>query len=225
MTSDQQPRDDLEKNVRRLFGQLERGGPMPETRDRILERLLRETPGPRPTRAVRRSIRWIGLAATLFVATALLTVTLDDPAGSKTPERNAGPVAAEATGDETLVTFAIHLLAAGPGTGVVEASNASGGEPVHLRPERYVSNADVESAWVEQAESGCQVGVRLTDEGADKLARLTQDHIGDQLALVIDGEVVMTPTIRSKITSLGVLTGDFSDARCGEIASGLSGHR
>jgi preprotein translocase subunit SecD len=85
-----------------------------------------------------------------------------------------------------------------------------------------VSNADVESAWVERAESGCQVGIRLTGEGAEKLARLTENHIGDRLALVIDGEVVMTPTIRSKVESLGLLTGDFSDSRCEEIARGLS---
>ncbi len=86
-----------------------------------------------------------------------------------------------------------------------------------------MSNSDVESAWVTQADSGCQVEVRLTHEGAEKLARLTRSHIGEQLALVIDGEVVMTPTIRSEIgQGLVLLTGDFSDPDCEEIARGLA---
>jgi hypothetical protein len=99
-----------------------------------------------------------------------------------------------------LVSFAIHLLAPGPGRGVVEAASREGGKPVHMLPERHVSSADVE-----------------------KLSRLTLDHIGDQIAMVIDGEMVMTPTIRSRIGGrLVVLTGDFSDSRCEEIARGLS---
>ena len=118
--------------------------------------------------------------------------------------------------------FAIHLLAGGPGGGVVEASSAVGGEPVLIHQERYVSNSDVESAWVKQADSGCQVEVRLTDEGAEKLARLTRDHIGEQLALVIDGEVVMTPTIRSEMSQQVLVTGNFTDSDCEELASGLA---
>ena len=223
MTSDRQTQGELEQNVRRLFGRLERGGPMSETtRDRILGELLQETPRPRSTRGVRRWIRWAGLAAALFVAAGILTVNLDDPAGPGSTTRSTGPVTAGSADHATLVSFAIHLLAGGPGGGVVEASSAESGDPVYLQPERHVSNADVESAWVERAESGCQVGIRLTDEGAAKLARLTEDHIGDRLALVIDGAVVMTPKIRSKVTSLGLLTGDFSDSRCEEIARGLS---
>jgi hypothetical protein len=230
MISDQKPRGELEENVRRLFGRLERGGPMSETtRDRILERLLQEASPPRSRRAgpvMGRWIRWASLAAAVFVAVGLLTGDLDDPGqsgGRRVAETPVGSVATKSSAEVKLVSFAIHLLAGGPGRGVVEAASREGGEPVHILPERHVSNADVESAWVEQADSGCQVSIRLTDEGAEKLARLTQDHIGDRLALVIDGEVVMTPTIRSKIgQGLVALTGDFSDSRCQEIARGLS---
>jgi len=191
------------------------------TRDRLLDRLLQEASLPRSTRAGRggrRWVRWASLAAALFVAAALLTNDLDEPADS----RGRGSVTTESLAEATLVSFAIHLLAGGPGRGVVEAASPEGGEPVHIHQERHVSNADIESAWVEQADTGCQVGVRLTDEGTEKLARLTRNHIGERLALVIDGEVVMAPTIRSEITQDLVLTGDFSDSRCQEIADGLS---
>jgi hypothetical protein len=234
MTSDHdhEPRGELEDNVRGLFGRLERGGPASETtRHRILEKLLQEAPPRRSPRAghlMGRWIRWASLAAGLFLGIALLTGDRDDPGrrhGRETAETPARSMAATSSAGVQVVSFAIHLLAAGPGRGVVEAASRKGGEPVHLLPERHVSNADVESARVEQADSGCQVQIRLTDEGSEKLARLTRDHIGDRLAVVINGEVVMTPTIRSRIGQVVVLTGDFSDSFCEEVARGLSAHR
>jgi hypothetical protein len=231
--TDEKPGAELEDNVRRLFGRLERGGsPSETTRRRILERLLEQASPPRSPRGgpvTRRWVRWAGLAAALFLGIAVLSSDRHDPAQSQGRRAAGTPVGSEPTTSSAnlkLVSFAIHLLAPGPGRGVVEAASREGGEPVHMLPERYVSNADIESAWVEQADSRCQVGIRLTDEGTEKLARLTRGHIGDQLALVIDGEVVMTPTIRSKITDgVVALTGDFSDSRCAEIARGLSTHR
>lgn len=228
MNGNQRPTGGLEENVRRLFERLERGGAMAETtRDRILHRLLREATPPRSTRAVRRWVRWVGLAAALLVASGIiLTGALDnvgEPRGPETAEKRAGTVTAESPAGPTLVGFAIHLLASGPGRGVVEASSAESGGAVYIQSERYVSNADVESARVERVPSGCQVEIRLTREGTDKLARLTRGHIGDRLAMVIGGEVVMSPTIRSEITQgLVLLTGKFSDSRCEEIARGLS---
>jgi hypothetical protein len=195
------------------------------TRDRILERLLQEVSPGTSGRVVRRGVRWAGLAAALFVVAGLLAINLDDPSvshGPRTAGERVGSTSTESPGDVTLVSFAIHLLAGGPGGGVVEASSAVGGEPVLIHQERYVSNSDVESAWVKQADSGCQVEVRLTDEGAEKLARLTRDHIGEQLALVIDGEVVMTPTIRSEMSQQVLVTGNFTDSDCEELARGLA---
>jgi len=230
MTRDQELRDGLDENIRRLFQRLDAEDPVPDTtRDRILARLLQEaavspSKGARP--GWRRRIRWAGLAAGLLLGVGLLTDALNDsgpPLEGKAPESAAGSGAAEPVARQPLVRFAIHLLANGPGVGVVEAASAESGRPVHIRQERYVSNADVESARVEHAGSGCQVSIRLTRAGTEKLARLTRDHVGDRLALVVDGKVEMTPTIRSEITEgLVKLTGDFTDARCAEIARGLS---
>jgi hypothetical protein len=219
----------LEGNVGRLFDRLKSGPPMAvDARTRILERLLQETQPSRWTFAgfvVRRGVRWAGLAAGLLVAAALLTGHRDQPAklGSSTVVKGAGSVARESPTDVTGVRFAIHLLASGPGLGVVEAASLEGGEPVRIHSERQVSNVDVESARVVRTASACQVSIRLTEEGTGKLARFTRNHIGERLALVLDGKVAMTPTIRSEIAQGDVaLTGDFTDARCQEIARALS---
>lgn len=208
------PHDVLDENVGRLFDRLRSRDPMPgAARVRILDRLLREaSPPARSTRGAdraRRWVRWGGLAAVLFVAAGLLTGDRDEPATS--------------AGREAGVSFAIHLVAAGPGLGVVMASSSQGGGPVPIASERHVSNVDVEEARVARTGSGCRVDIRLTETGSRKLARLTRDHVGERLALVIDDEVAMTPTIRSEIAQGTVaLTGDFTDARCEEIARGLS---
>ena len=36
----------------------------------------------------------------------------------------------------------------------------------------------------------------FTPEGAEKMRRMTQEHIGEHLELLIDGKVVMAPLIR-----------------------------
>jgi len=228
MTRDQELNDGLDQNIRRLFGRLEEKDPAHDaTRDRILARLLQES-APSPTQRARpgwrRTIRWAGLAAGLLVGVGIVTDALID---SGSPTRVRAPHTASSAAVPAvrppLVGFAIHLLAKGPGVGVVEAASAEDGRPVPIGEERYVSNEDVASARLEHAGSGCLVSIGLTDEGSGKLARLTRDHVGDQLALVIDGKVVMTPTIRSEIRDGQVqLTGDFTDARCAEIARGLS---
>ncbi|HVO12135.1 MAG TPA: hypothetical protein VMX54_15450 [Vicinamibacteria bacterium] len=210
---DREPQGILEANVSRLFERLKEPDLRAETtRRRILDRLLQETSLPRRTRTgaiARRWMRWAGLAAALVVIAGLLTIDRDRPAKTG----NGNPV----------VSFAIHLLATGPGPGVVEASSAQGGEPLRIHPERQVSNVDVQSARAVRAGSGCRVDIHLTNEGAGKLARLTRNHIGERLAVVIDGRVVMTPMIRSEIVRGEVaLTGDFTNARCEQIARGLS---
>jgi len=230
MTNHQMPRGELEDNVRRLFGRLERGDLASQaTRERILERLLQGTAPSQSIRTglgVRRWVRWGGLAAVLFVAAAILTdgpFDHGEPRGRRAGAGGVGSMPMGPSTDAPFVSFAMHLVAGGPGRGVVNAASAEGGAPVHILPERHVSNADVRSAHAEKADYGCQVSIQLTDEGTAKLTRLTRDHIGDQLALVVDGKVVMTPTIRSEITQgLVLLTGKFSDSRCKTIARGLS---
>ena len=221
MTSDQEEAT-LEANVGRLFGSLEKKAGVSESdRARILERLVQEASASRALPAAgrgRRRARWVGMAAGLVLATGALSVGWF---GSQEPAGAPGSPTGSGT---TLARFAIHLLAAGPGLGVVEAASPEDGETLYVHSERHVSEADVQSASVEPADAGCRVGIRLTTHGTRKLADLTRDHVGERLALVIDGQVVMSPTIRSEISQgLVVLTGDFSDARCEEIARGLSG--
>jgi SecDF, P1 head subdomain len=217
MTIDEGQQTHLENNVGRLFERLGEKAPVSEAaRAAVLARLLEapssSTGHPAPLRRYRR-MRWAGIAAALLLAAGVLTW-----------DRAEVPRVSPATRESRRLTaFAIHLLATGPGVGVVEASSPESPEPVYVRSERYVSEADVRSAWVERAKNGCQVGIRFTASGTRRLAELTRDHVGERLAVMLDGRVAMSPTIRSEISDgLVALTGAFSDSRCDEIARGLS---
>ena len=71
--------------------------------------------------------------------------------------------------------------------------------------------------------SKSSVGIELTftREGAEKMRQATEAHIGERLQLLIDDEVVMSPVIRSAVSSPAMLTGDYTRAEAERIAQGL----
>ena len=93
-----------------------------------------------------------------------------------------------------------------------------------------LANRDIETARMValhdrdssgNASSTFGVEVTFTSEGAEKMRRATQEHIGEHLQLMIDGEVVMAPLIRSAISSSAVLSGDYTWEQANRIVDGL----
>jgi hypothetical protein len=65
------------------------------------------------------------------------------------------------------------------------------------------------------------VALTFTNEGAEKMERATEAHTGERLELLVDDEVVMSPVIRSAISSSAMLTGDYTREEATRIADGL----
>src|SRR5690606_14018167 len=56
-----------------------------------------------------------------------------------------------------------------------------------------------------------QITLRFDSEGADLFARITQENVGRQLAIVLDGELYSAPRINEPITGgNAVISGDFT---------------
>jgi preprotein translocase subunit SecD len=72
---------------------------------------------------------------------------------------------------------------------------------MRISPEVALSNSDIARAYVEWTSEG-KPGVELilTEEGALKLARLTKSHIGENVAIMINGKVSSAPKIMAEIT-------------------------
>jgi preprotein translocase subunit SecD len=80
-----------------------------------------------------------------------------------------------------------------------------------VRRAAAVSGRDLRNARPTIDENGRPaVGFTLTPEGARTFGRVTSENIGRQLAIIVDGRVQSAPTIESRITTDGRITGAFT---------------
>jgi len=122
------------------------------------------------------------------------------------------------------VRFEIHLAENQPGPGLREASVSGTNRKIYLHNEVVVSNADIAEAHVvESAGALPSVGITFNTTGAKKIAQATKDHLGRPIAVLLDGQVVMTPTVKSAIGSAANINGDFTRAEVNRIVQGIVG--
>jgi preprotein translocase subunit SecD len=62
------------------------------------------------------------------------------------------------------------------------------------------------------------VSFSLTQDGAQRFGQVTQENIGRQLAIILDNQVVSAPTIESRITTDGQITGAFTQQEVSDLA-------
>ena len=99
---------------------------------------------------------------------------------------------------------------------------APGKVTIWISPEATLTNADVAQASPDRMDDKFCVGLMLTEEGALKLARLSKAHIGEFVALMIDGRVMSVPRIMAEIIGgRAVLPGNFTEEEAGAIAKGI----
>ncbi|MCZ6792727.1 MAG: hypothetical protein O7J95_03835 [Planctomycetota bacterium] len=56
------------------------------------------------------------------------------------------------------------------------------------------------------------IDFETSSRGAERLGELTEENLHRQLAIVLDGEVMSAPVIQSRISTSGMITGDFTQA-------------
>jgi preprotein translocase subunit SecD len=62
------------------------------------------------------------------------------------------------------------------------------------------------------------VSFTLTQDGAQRFGQVTQENIGRQLAIILDTQVVSAPTIESRITTDGQITGAFTQQEVNDLS-------
>src|SRR5439155_9514468 len=123
------------------------------------------------------------------------------------------------------VRFEVRLAEEGPATGLREVVISGAGRRIYLHPETVVTNSDIAQAQVIQgdAPSTFSVSVTFTSDGAAKISRASQSHIGKPLAILIDGEVVIAPVVRAPVTTSAIISGSFTRAEAERIVAGILG--
>jgi preprotein translocase subunit SecD len=65
------------------------------------------------------------------------------------------------------------------------------------------------------------VGVEFNAAGAQKMRQATASHVGRPVAILIDGDVVTAPVLRSPISTSAVISGDYTQAEAERIVNGI----
>jgi SecD/SecF fusion protein len=93
------------------------------------------------------------------------------------------------------------------------------GSPLLLESEGALTGSVLSDAWVEPGELGLpEVSFRMTRDGAKLFGQMTGSHINRRLAIVLDGKVQSAPTIQSRITDAGRITGRFTREEAHDLA-------
>ncbi|MDL1902956.1 protein translocase subunit SecD [Anaerolineae bacterium CFX9] len=105
------------------------------------------------------------------------------------------------------------------GEGVLEeltgAVNPMTGQPFTT----VMTGAGLQSAAAQITPAGeWYIQFELTNEGAQVFGPFTGSHIGEPLAIVLDGIVLSTPNIGARLDTGGVIEGGFTEQRAKELA-------
>lgn len=85
-----------------------------------------------------------------------------------------------------------------------------------VRKEPELTGAHLENAWVDTSQGGglvaqTVVSLKFDKEGAKDFARVTGAHVGEQLAIVLDGRVKSAPKIKTRIDGgQAIIEGNFT---------------
>ena len=121
------------------------------------------------------------------------------------------------------VLLELRLAEAVPVRGLTfEATITNTGKKLFLHYATVVTNGDVSRARVVESAGKYEVAIRLTDDGAAKMASATAKHTGRPIAIILDGNVVADVTIREALRNEVVFSANFTQAEATRIVAGLN---
>lgn len=122
------------------------------------------------------------------------------------------------------VKFEMRLAVETPGEGLIEAQvKGKTDRTIYLYKSSVLDSTDVLSAKVTEKDHGLQIMVEFSEEGGEKMFDATSNGTGKLLAIVVDGQVIFAPIIRSAVSSSAAISGDFSKPEAERIASLIQG--
>ncbi len=95
----------------------------------------------------------------------------------------------------------------------------SAGEQYVIVRKPAVGGETLTDASVSFQDGAAAVSFKFNNLGAEKFGEVTKNNVGEQLAIVLDDEVISAPTIQSAITGgSGVITGNYTSESAQELA-------
>ncbi len=129
-------------------------------------------------------------------------------------------------GDATVqaaVRFEVRLAQEQSAPGLIRTPIVGTDRVIYLHSDIVVTNGDISHSRVVPGDRPTRfwVEVEFSAEGAQKMRRATASHVGQPLAILIDGNVVLAPVLRSPIGNSAVISGDYTREEAQRIADGI----
>lgn len=122
------------------------------------------------------------------------------------------------------VKFELRRAETKPADGLTPAEVPGSKEKIYLHAKADVTNEDVASAAVGvDVAFNPSIDILFTKEGAKKVEKLSDGHLGKPLAVLIDGKVISAPVIKAKFSDKAQITGQFTKEEAEKIAKALGG--
>ena len=179
-------------------------------RDRLRQTIMAAASAGSTSQHVRHRMSLAVLVTVASVIVALVIV------GSQIWLRAGGTV-------QAAVRFEVRLAEDQPAAGL-EATRVAANRTIYLHREVIVTNADIARSSVIPGATPSQfwIDVRLNSAGAEKMRQATTNHIGKPVAIIIDGDVVSAPTVKSPIGGAAVISCDCTRADAERIVNGMA---
>jgi preprotein translocase subunit SecD len=97
--------------------------------------------------------------------------------------------------EQAPVSLEFRLAESAPASGLTPAAVYGERDTVYLHSEVQLSNNEIARAEPVEQPTGMGLRVWLTEEGSKRISRMTAEHIGDRLAVVINSQVVSASVI------------------------------
>ncbi len=107
-----------------------------------------------------------------------------------------------------------------PGSELLPSAEKGGGQgELVVRKQVEVSGGNLVDAQATYQQNEPVVSFRFDSVGARKFGAVTREHVGELLAIVLDGKVISAPRIREPILGgSGVISGNFTAQSANELA-------
>ena len=109
-----------------------------------------------------------------------------------------------------------------PAEGLTQMTIPDLEEKFYLQDEVLLSNEDIAFAFPIKRQDHSVIELTLTQAGTEKFAQITKENIGKRIGVLINGKLVMAPTIRAPILEgKAIIDGNFSEEEADKIANAI----
>jgi preprotein translocase subunit SecD len=130
---------------------------------------------------------------------------------------------AEKPDDKPKIKVEFRRAETKPANGLTAAMVEGSKEKIYLHNKAELTAEDIAEAKasLDNAQK-LAIDITFTKAGGMKMAKLSEDHLGKPLAVIVDGKVLSAPTIRVIITEKATITGSFTQEEMEKIVVAIN---